>query len=176
MKTCVKCVMKEDEKIKKLRERKTGDYCVLKMATRMQKIVLLTSVLVAVALARSFPSPVSESNSESGSFSSLGEPQRDPMTNTMKEPTGQPKKPQGLQGGRLGRLSFSLGGLFSNPNTPVSPIAALLRGKMEMCGRYANYGDVNECIGCILEEDKKLKDLKKQKARSFCQSKSYLPL
>ncbi|KAM3175900.1 hypothetical protein ACTXT7_007582 [Hymenolepis weldensis] len=168
--------MKEDEKIKKLRELKAEGYCILKMATRMQKIVLLTSALVAIALARSFSSSVSESNSESRSVSSLGEPQRDPMTNSMREPTGQQTKPQGPQGSRLGRLPYSLGGLFSNPNTPVSPIVALLRGKMEMCGRFANHGDIDECVSCILDEDKKLKDLKKQKARSFCQSKSYLPL
>uniref|UniRef100_A0A0R3T7X9 Clip domain-containing protein n=1 Tax=Rodentolepis nana TaxID=102285 RepID=A0A0R3T7X9_RODNA len=128
-----------------------------KRTKRLKESVASTSVL---------PSSISESRSESGSMGSFGEPQRDPMTHTMREPAHQQKKHQDPHGR----------GRFSNSNTPVSPIAALLRGKMEKCGRYANYGDIDECVDCIMDEDKKLKSLKKQKAVSFCQNKKYQSL
>nr|CDS33835.1 hypothetical protein HmN_000545400 [Hymenolepis microstoma] len=131
-----------------------------------QEIIFITWVLVAVASTSVFSSSLSESKSKSGSMSSFGGPQRDPTTHTIRELDSQQKKRQDPQGG----------GRFSDSDTLISPIAALLRGKMEMCGHYAKYGDIDECVDCILDEDKKLKNLKKLKAKSFCYNLRYLPL
>ncbi|KAM7540222.1 hypothetical protein Aperf_G00000037969 [Anoplocephala perfoliata] len=156
-----------------------------------QETTLFCLALFAFASVQSHSGSRPEYGPEQGSMSAMGGPMGDPYVNTMGDPMGRPVRgpTSGSVSGHTsancgtGSQTSQKGGCerghagskrLSPPIRPsLSPLAMLLRSKMEMCVRASTFGDIDDCVDCILEEDDKLEDLKKRKARTFCTRRKF---